>query len=432
MLTDLYNAIMQLIFIITGLVSVKTMVGLITELVGQGDALKDGEETSKEVKKRVAQTAGAAAMGVGATAKVAGMGLKAAGGAAKAVAGKAAGTETGQAAIGAVRGVASKVKSSKVGSAVGSAVSAVNIPKKVRTVKELRDLEKNNPIAYGMMQLNAVADPTGEDAQKLNLYNSKRGKALLMGAKAGGAVKNSTKSAVKGVYHSAVDKEGTLNQMWNATGDFRKQIAGMTGFAGQYEEIAKEAGFDDNKYVEGVGKRLFGYKSGKTKGQDQLDREATAFAKKQVAVTHGYDDYKEAEEKLGRKPGLKVEADKNAVFNVTDTNINAATVDMKAASSKTSTGSSTIASTVSSLADKAINATIANPVDVKGSVGLSDSSISALKESNNQTAQSINSRLLAVIAGLEYVGDTISRTNRDTNRILEKIDSNTQKKNKTK
>ncbi len=67
-LEGLYNSIIQLIIIITGLVSVKSMISLITTLVGQGDALKDGEEVSGEVRKRVGQTvalgAGVARAGV--------------------------------------------------------------------------------------------------------------------------------------------------------------------------------------------------------------------------------------------------------------------------------------------------------------------------------------------------------------------------------
>ena len=60
-----YNALMQCLFIITGLVSIRGLTDMVTQLVGQGDALKEGEETGKEVKKRAAQTAGLAVMGAG-------------------------------------------------------------------------------------------------------------------------------------------------------------------------------------------------------------------------------------------------------------------------------------------------------------------------------------------------------------------------------
>ena len=75
MFEGLYNAIMQLIFIVTALVSVKELTSLITNLVGQGDALKDGADTGKEVMKRVGQTAAIGALGAGAALKVGQAGL---------------------------------------------------------------------------------------------------------------------------------------------------------------------------------------------------------------------------------------------------------------------------------------------------------------------------------------------------------------------
>jgi len=72
--TGLYNAIMQLIFIITGLASIKSLTEMITQLVGQGDALKDGADTAKEVKSMAAKAGGAAIHGAG----LAGAGVKAA------------------------------------------------------------------------------------------------------------------------------------------------------------------------------------------------------------------------------------------------------------------------------------------------------------------------------------------------------------------
>ncbi len=60
-MNGLYNAIVQILFIFTGLVSIRSLVDLVTELVGQGDALKQGESTGKQVKDF-----GAKAIGVGA------------------------------------------------------------------------------------------------------------------------------------------------------------------------------------------------------------------------------------------------------------------------------------------------------------------------------------------------------------------------------
>ena len=60
-INGLFNAIVQLIFIFTGLVSIRSLVDLVTELVGQGDALKQGEATGKQVKDFGAKAVGAAA-----------------------------------------------------------------------------------------------------------------------------------------------------------------------------------------------------------------------------------------------------------------------------------------------------------------------------------------------------------------------------------
>ena len=87
-LTGLYNAIMQLIFIITGLVSIKSLTEMITQLVGQGDALKDGADTMKEAKKMAGQAAGAAIHAGG----LAVAGVRGVAGVAKTVAGSPAAT----------------------------------------------------------------------------------------------------------------------------------------------------------------------------------------------------------------------------------------------------------------------------------------------------------------------------------------------------
>lgn len=74
---------MQLIFIVTGLVSIKSLTEMITQLVGQGDALKDGADTMKEAKKMAGQATGAALHGASLAAAgvrgVAGVGAKIAG-----------------------------------------------------------------------------------------------------------------------------------------------------------------------------------------------------------------------------------------------------------------------------------------------------------------------------------------------------------------
>ncbi len=55
---DLYNGIIYILLMFTALVCVKSLTKLVTNLVGQGDALKDGEETTKQVKDLALKTAG--------------------------------------------------------------------------------------------------------------------------------------------------------------------------------------------------------------------------------------------------------------------------------------------------------------------------------------------------------------------------------------
>ena len=57
-INDLYNAIVQLIFIFTGLVAINSLVDLVTDLVGQGNALKEGEGAAKDVKSLGMKTTG--------------------------------------------------------------------------------------------------------------------------------------------------------------------------------------------------------------------------------------------------------------------------------------------------------------------------------------------------------------------------------------
>ncbi len=67
-LNDLFNAIVQVLFIIVGLISVKDFSSLISELIGSNDALKDGEskkDATKELGGKIA-TAGAVTARMGA------------------------------------------------------------------------------------------------------------------------------------------------------------------------------------------------------------------------------------------------------------------------------------------------------------------------------------------------------------------------------
>jgi len=85
---------------ITGLVSIKSLTEMITQLVGQGDALKDGADTGKEVKKLGAQATGVAVHG----ARIAGATAKSAAGVGKKVATSSAATSLRHGAANVARG----------------------------------------------------------------------------------------------------------------------------------------------------------------------------------------------------------------------------------------------------------------------------------------------------------------------------------------
>ena len=55
---DLYNGIVYILIMFTALVCVKSLTKMVTGLVGQGDALSDGEQTMKNVKDMALKTAG--------------------------------------------------------------------------------------------------------------------------------------------------------------------------------------------------------------------------------------------------------------------------------------------------------------------------------------------------------------------------------------
>ena len=63
-LSNIYNGIMGMIIMFTALVCIKSIVKMVTELIGQGDALKAGEETGKAVKELGLKTAGLASSAV--------------------------------------------------------------------------------------------------------------------------------------------------------------------------------------------------------------------------------------------------------------------------------------------------------------------------------------------------------------------------------
>ncbi len=60
-INDLFNALVQLIFIFTGLVSINSIVEMVTDMVGQGNALKEGESAAKDVKALGGKTIGTVA-----------------------------------------------------------------------------------------------------------------------------------------------------------------------------------------------------------------------------------------------------------------------------------------------------------------------------------------------------------------------------------
>ena len=268
---------------------------MITQLVGQGDALKDGAETGKEVVKRAGQTAAIGVAGVGMAYK----GAKFAG----AVGSKVYNSKTGKA----IRGKANELKDAAKGklgdgwdkvtgalgdTAIGGAIGGkvANIRKKRADKKLERDMfESYREKGFKNAEL-FRGSWTDEQVDRFAKFNKRQdAKDKIMNA--GGAIKNKGLGAVNFAKNLKNDKtlfndgsdgkpKGLWNQFAEAGQDFNKLVANVTGYLPFYKQMEGDdavPGGDDGA-IHQLHKSIFKFSNDKEKGKEQTEREAKAYA----------------------------------------------------------------------------------------------------------------------------------------------------------
>lgn len=317
------NALMQLVFIVTGLVSIKSLTDMITQLVGQGDALKDGADTSKEVAKRIGQTAAVGVAGAGLAVKGAKLGMAVG----RSVGSTVRNSKTGQRIEGGARALAGKA-SEKIGDtahsvgtwargtrtaqALGSAATATKnaitgsrpgkwVGRRTDSVRNFKQ-ERERFANYRAMGYDTA--PSWMSAETQDKYNS-----WLKRQAAYDKVK-ATPGVAKGfadtVYSNAkrdityIGKDGKETNMWRdfaGTGqDFNKLVGGVTGFTSWYKQMESDdavPGGDDGIIHKMMGS-VFKFKNDKEKGGEQTGREAKAYSEaniQKLAEAFGHEYY---------------------------------------------------------------------------------------------------------------------------------------------
>lgn len=383
---DLYNGLMQCVFIVTGLVSIKSLTEMITQLVGQGDALKDGADTSKEVAKRLGQTAAVGVAGAGLAIKGAKLGKAVAG----SVGGTLANSKTGKAisakahgAAGALKDKAGNWSDDHISPHVNSAKDKLNktsLGKKIQGYKADRADKKLERDMFSAYRENgftngAVLGFTGDQLarfEKFNKHQDTKDKVVA----AGGAVKGGAQA----VYHGGQnvmqglrddqifgnsdkdgnykrfgthykDKNGNITEMkWNdfasAGQDFNKLWGGVTGFTGWYKQMESDdavIGGDDGHIHKLMG-ALFKFKNDKEKGKEQTDREAAAYAAQNIA--RAIEEYGHGHDYVMRDSEGNIIRDANGnaktVRGVATMNVTANNVDMDNKGNMTTTGNANV------------------------------------------------------------------------------------------
>ncbi len=364
--TWLYNSIMQVIFIITALVSMKSLTEMITQLVGQGDALKDGADTAKEVAKKAGQTAAIAAGGAGLAMKGAQMGIKVAGVVGGSVRGSrmagylsnkagqgvaglkkaaswAGGTRVGQAAIHAgqaVKGGATAAggfvagKARALGHYVASSAPAQAIAGGARFVA-------GKAVATGSTIKTAAVNAGGY------IKNSRVGQAVGRGARAGGRmIRDNAVDIAYNTWHDShdlfkklleevgnreIDSNGKIQKIddsgsaWDsfakAGQEFNKlwgAVSGITGFYKQMESDDAIIGGDEGKMHQFM-KDFFKFENDKEKAIKASNAQADRTAAGAARLT--------AEEFMNRMGSTTVMPDGTKVSGLNNVTLNAGNVD---------------------------------------------------------------------------------------------------------
>ena len=453
MFEGLYNAIMQLIFIVTALVSVKELTSLITNLVGQGDALKDGADTGKEVMKRVGQTAAIGAMGAGAALKVGQAGLGVARNVGSTIANSSTvqgarewlnsgeerkgarafrtfmGTETRSdrmlnsmaslrdKAKGGLSSGADKIRNSRIGQGVSSGVQSIS-DWGSNAKEAVRDYVETNPYVQGMMSGGRYAAHLGQ-------------KAVSGATKAGDWVSG----GVSNIRQNIAKDENVSGLIKNAT----KGLTGVTGATLKASGIAGTVHglFDDGAIpfadqASAVYKKYTGIKEGKAK-KDADDADAAEAMIKQAQTTSsmtrdqlmGVNDTNRAEMSDVNMRTL-TDAIVDAIKNI---NINGGTVTVSGYDSEGEPIRDPLRPGEPMRAET--SATTEQKAEVHGKVDVNSeqlvNALNEVKNAINNTDKSISNRLGAMLVGIAAVQRSVQDNTRENKSSMEKVEKATQK-----
>ena len=407
---------------------------MITQLVGQGDALKDGKETGQEVLKRVGQTAAIGAVGAGAALKIGQAGL----GVARSVGGTIARSDT----VGAIK------------QGVGSSIHSLrNKASEWYTGTEFGHNRQEKKATEGFAAM--FGDPDAEvNRSRWENFKGSHQKLTNAGKKfSRGAhwVADPLVSGVSETFKGAADEARGIGK-WASGGlrNIREDLAnnpelqgvgGADGSKKQAKEavqnlfggVVKTTGV--HKQIEDlVGADAMPFEKGVSKYYRAITREKVGSEKKE-------DEKKKVAEAQVAQADAVQKAMQNDLKAMTKDivdalkNLNVNTVTITGVGEGVPSGGTTRASGSDYYPEDAYVTTTSaetqssNKTQIEGQVDVnSEAIVSAINEAKNAintTAGNITSRLNALSAATFAVGDKIESTGKETRQAVENVKSAT-------
>ena len=449
MFEGLYNAIMQLIFIVTALVSVKELTSLITNLVGQGDALKDGADTGKEVMKRVGQTAAIGAMGAGAALKV------------------------GQAGLGVARNVGSTIANSKTVQGakekVGSGVQNLrNKTSEWYTKTNFGHSRQEKKAAEGFAAMFGDPDAEVNRSRWQNFKDKHEGVANVsnklsnVGNRVSGGVSNIGSKVSSGVTKAGSWVSGGVSNIRQniakdekVGGLIKNATKGITGVTGATLKASGIAGtvhglFDDGAIpfadqASAVYKKYTGIKEGKAK-KDADDADAAEAMQKQANSTAAATATALSPELQKVNYGSSAQKDKdgNVTFEdmpslikqvldaIKNLNVNTTTIQYEGEPATQDDwaragGYAPDTQVENTGAASEQKSEVHGKVDANVSSEQLVNALNEVKNAINNTDKSISNRLGAMLVGIAAVQRSVQDNTRENKSSMEKVEKATQK-----
>ncbi len=431
MFEGLYNSIMQLIFIVTALVSVKSLTDMITQLVGQGDALKDGKETGQEVLKRVGQTAAIGAVGAGAALKIGQAGL----GVARSVGGTIARSDT----VGAIKqGVGSSIHSLRnkasewyTGTEFGHNRQEKKATEGFAAMFGDPDAQVNrsrweNFKGNHQKLTNAgnkfsrgahwVADPLVSGVSET--FKGAADEARGIGKWASGGLKNiKADLANNPELQGFGGVDGSIKQ---AKDSIQNLFGGVVKTTGVHKQIEDLVGADAMPFEKGASKyyrAITGEKVGSEKKADEKKKAAEAQVAQADAVQ------KAMQNDLSQMTDAIVKAIKNINMQGATVTFSDVAIDEKGNPVFPGTGEVGAAKTSAVTENKEGKTEVQGKVDINSEQIVN--AINSLKESINTTDANIGARLTALAAGMAIIGNKIETGTREITGAVDKTEKAT-------